>query len=204
MQESIQYFINAVFNLLLFCIVPFLWWVFFHRKKEKFLSWIGIKKPAIHNKRIFILLFSLFLIISVFSNFLPTIVDRSLTGTGQIKGMGISALFQALLFGLIQTGASEEILFRGFLAKRFIKRFGFFIGNTMQAVLFGLLHIAVLYLATSANIYQGFLVFIVPCLGGWFFGYVNEKQSEGSIIPSWLMHGIGNVLASIIAILFFR
>ena len=204
MQENIQYFIDAVFNLLLFSFIPFLWWMFFYRKKEKFLSWIGIKKPVIENKRFFLLSFSLFLIISTVSSFLPTIVDRSLTGTGQLKGIGMSALFQTLLYALIQTGAAEEILFRGFLAKRFINRFGFLIGNTMQAVLFGLLHIAILYLVTSVNFFQGFLVFTLPCLVGWFFGYVNEKQSEGSIIPSWLMHGLGNAIASIISIIFFR
>ena len=204
MQENVQYFIDAVFNLLLFSFIPFLWWMFFYRKKEKFLSWIGIKKPVIENKRFFLLSFSLFLIISTVSSFLPTIVDRSLTGTGQLKGIGMSALFQTLLYALIQTGAAEEILFRGFLAKRFINRFGFLIGNTMQAVLFGLLHIAILYLVTSVNFFQGFLVFTLPYLVGWFFGYVNEKQSEGSIIPSWLMHGLGNAIASIISIIFFR
>jgi len=203
-QENVQYFIDAVFNLLLFSFIPFLWWMFFYRKKEKFLSWIGIKKPVIENKRFFLLSFSLFLIISTVSSFLPTIVDRSLTGTGQLKGIGMSALFQTLLYALIQTGAAEEILFRGFLAKRFINRFGFLIGNTMQAVLFGLLHIAILYLVTSVNFFQGFLVFTLPYLVGWFFGYVNEKQSEGSIIPSWLMHGLGNAIASIISIIFFR
>ena len=203
MQDIVQYFINTIFNLLLFSFIPFLWWVFFYRKKERFLSWIGIKKPVIKNKRVFILLFSLFLVISIVSSFLPTIVDRSLTSTGQLNGVGISAVFQVLLFGLIQTGASEEILFRGFLGKRFIKRFGFNVGNTMQAVLFGLLHIAVLFLVTSVDIYQGLLVFTLPCIVGWFFGYVNEKLSEGSIIPSWLMHGIGNVIASSITIVFF-
>jgi hypothetical protein len=55
----------------------------------------------------------LFLIISTVSSVLPTIVDRSLTGTGQLKGIGVSALFQTLLFALIQTGAAEEILFSG-------------------------------------------------------------------------------------------
>lgn len=30
-------------------------------------------------------------------------------------------------------------------------------------------------------------------------GVINEKQSEGSIISSWLLHGCVNTLASIMA-----
>lgn len=30
-------------------------------------------------------------------------------------------------------------------------------------------------------------------------GWINEKQSDGSIVPSWLLHGLANLIASIIA-----
>ncbi len=55
--------------------------------------------------------------------------------------MGWSAFPSAFLFGIIQTGLSEEILFRGFLAKRLISRFGFATGNLLlsMAEAFGLL-----------------------------------------------------------------
>ena len=33
----------------------------------------------------------------------------------------------------------------------------------------------------------------------WFMGYTNEKQGGGSILPSWLIHGIANTFAAIIA-----
>ena len=204
-MQNIQVVIDAVFNLVLFSFIPFVWWVFFHRKKEKFFSWIGFIKPDVKHKRVFIILFVSFMAISAGSNFIPAIFDRSISGTGQLQGTGISALFQALLFGMVQTGAAEEILFRGFLAKRLIKWLGFSIGNIAQAALFGLLHIAFLYLAaTDANIFQGLMLFIIPFSGGWLFGYINEKQSGGSIVPSWLMHGIGNVIAAVISMYFFR
>ena len=63
--------------------------------------------------------------------------------------MGWSAFPSAFLFGIIQTGLSEEILFRGFLAKRLISRFGFATGNLPQGLVFGLLHGAMFFLVTT-------------------------------------------------------
>jgi membrane protease YdiL (CAAX protease family) len=200
MQETIQVIINAFTQLALFSAIPFLCWLVFYRKKEKFFSWIGFKKPVIKSKHVFVLLSSLFLLVSIISNFLPTIVERSQTATGQLQGVGLAILIQSLVFGFIQTGASEEILFRGFLAKRFIKFFGFSFGNLLQSALFGLIHVLLAFLVfSSIDIRQGLLLFIIPCIAGWLFGYINEKQSGGSIVPSWLLHSIGNVIAAIIA-----
>jgi hypothetical protein len=30
-------------------------------------------------------------------------------------------------------------------------------------------------------------------------GYINEKESDGSIISSWIVHGIANIMASFVA-----
>jgi membrane protease YdiL (CAAX protease family) len=58
------------------------------------------------------------------------------------------------------------------------------------------MHVALFQIAASINIIQGLVIFSLPFLAGLFFGYINEKKSDGSLIPSWLMHGIGNVVAS--------
>ena len=194
-----QSIIDSIFQLFLFSLIPFIWWFIFWRKKEKFLSWIGIKKPIIQNKRLVFLFGCLFLVVSILSNIFLEVVETSETAVGQFQGMGAVALFSALLFGMIQTGAAEEILFRGFLAKRLIQRLGFTLGNILQAFLFGIMHVVLFQIAISINIFQSLLIFSIPFLTSLFFGYINEKKSDGSIIPSWLMHGIGNVLASIIA-----
>jgi membrane protease YdiL (CAAX protease family) len=193
-----QSLIDSIVNLLLFSLIPFIWWFIFWRKKEGFLFWIGIKKPIVQNKRLVILLGFLFLVISLSSNIFIEIVETSETAVGQFQGMGIAALPSALLFGMIKTGAAEEILFRGFLAKRCIQRLGFVFGNIIQAFLFGVMHLVLFQIASSINLFQSVLIFSIPFLTSLFFGYINEKKSDGSIIPSWLMHGIGNVIASII------
>jgi membrane protease YdiL (CAAX protease family) len=113
----IQTLINSIFQLLLFSLIPFIWWVIFWRKKEKFLPWIGIKKPVIKNKRLVYGGGCLFLMVSMLSNIYVDfvgVVETSETAVGQFQGLGIAALFSALLYGMIQTGATEEIFFGGF------------------------------------------------------------------------------------------
>ena len=63
--------------------------------------------------------------------------------------MGWSAFPSAFRFGIFQTGLSEEILFRGFLAKRLISRFGFATGNLLQGLVFGILHLSLIHISTT-------------------------------------------------------
>ena len=53
---------------------------------------------------------------------------------------GIAVIPAVLVYAVLHTALSEEILFRGFLLKRIANRFGFVAGNTIQAVLFGIIH----------------------------------------------------------------
>ena len=195
----IQSLLDSIVQLLLFSFIPFIWWLIFWRKKEKFLPWLGIKKPIMENKRLVALYICLFLVVSTLSNIFLEVVQTSETAVGQIQGTGIIALCSALLFGMVKTGAAEEILFRGFLAKRLIQRLGFTLGNILQAFLFGIMHVVLFQVAISIDVFQSLIIFLIPFLTSLLFGYVNEKKADGSIIPSWLMHGIGNVIAAIIA-----
>ena len=194
----IETLMTAIFQLFLFTLIPFIWWLIFWRKKEKFLPWIGLKKPIIENKQLVILLGCSFLAISLLTNVFFEVVETSETAVGQFQGMGATALISGLIFGMITTGLSEEILFRGFLAKRLIKQFGFAFGNIFQALLFGIIHVVLFHVFVSIDLFQASILFALPFLTSFFFGYINEKKSDGSIIPSYLIHGIGNVIASVI------
>ncbi len=59
------------------------------------------------------------------------------------------------------------------------------IGNTVQALLFGLLHGIPFGLATK-NVAVTILLTLLPGAFGWFQGWRNEKRFNGSVIPSWL------------------
>jgi hypothetical protein len=49
----------------------------------------------------------------------------------------------------------------------------------------------------TGNVLVTFLLTILPGTIGWVEGWLNEKYASGSIVPSWLMHSIMNILSGI-------
>ena len=155
---------GAVFQLVLFSLIPLIWWLITARKKENFFEWIGLKK-IIHEKKIGnTLLITVLATVgyAVFTFLCITMVSDGITTAGsQFAGKGFIAIPAALAYGYIRTGLSEEIVFRGFLLKRTMNKFGFGAGNLLQAILFGLLHGIPFGLATH-NIAVTVLLTILP------------------------------------------
>ena len=121
------------------------------------------------------------------------------TAGSDFAGKGFIAFPAVLAYGFIRTGLSEEVVFRGFLLKRFAEKFGFVAGNTIQAVLFGLMHGVPFGLATH-NIPVAIVMTLLPGAFGWFQGWMNEKRFGGSIVPSWLLHGTINVIVAALSL----
>lgn len=190
---------SSIFQVIVFSAIPFVWWLITARKRENFFVWIGLKKPIIKGsiRKFFLSIFLVLVSYSVIMTILMTLLLKDTeTATTQFAGQGWSALVPILIYTIIQTGLSEEILFRGFIGKRFIHYFGFTIGNTIQAILFGLLHglpfgfVTGKWLVTIAFT-------LVPGAIGWMEGWINEKHASGSIIPSWGMHAVINILSAL-------
>ena len=189
---------GAVFQLLLFSLIPFIWWLIFARKKESYFKWIGIKK-MVHEKRIGNTLLITVLAVAgytVLTTLCIKMVSDGITTAGsQFAGKGMIAIPAALIYGYIRTGLSEEIVFRGFLLKRTMNKFGFQAGTLLQPILFGLMHGLPFGLATH-NITVTVLLTILPGAFGWFQGWLNEKRCGGSIVSSWLLHGTMNFIVA--------
>lgn len=197
-MQTINIFLSAVFQLLLFSAIPLIWWFVTARKQTSFEQWIGLKKPVIENKRKYVALFSLSLVIfAVMYSTMPYFVNISDTANSQFAGQGIKALFPALIYAFLQTGLSEELFFRGFLTKRLVSKLGFKAGNFIQGILFGLLHGAMFFPVTE--LLGAAVIFIVTSVVAALMGWINEKYSGGSIVTSWLIHGIGNTGAAMVA-----
>ncbi|SFU75609.1 CAAX protease self-immunity [Clostridium sp. DSM 8431] len=194
----IQEVVEAVINIVVFSIIPIICWFVTEKKRKSFLFWIGIYKPIIKHKKIFILCFISFLIFfTLGSLFIDDIIPDTVQLTAQkFKGKGINALMPAIIFSFLKTGLPEELFFRGFLGKRLSKLFGFVIANIIQAAIFGYLHGAMLL--SQFGFIKAFIVFLFTSLIGWSCGYIDEKLANGSIIPSWILHGIANMSSSLI------
>lgn len=190
--------ISAIIQVILFSAIPFCWWFFTARKKQSFLSWLGIIKPVIENKgKYFVWLLLTILLLHVPSYLIVFFyIDSSLLASNRFEGLGFAAIIPALLYAIIQTGLSEELFFRGFLLKRFAQ-FGFQIGNILQSLLFGSIHGLLLFSVIPFGVVV--LVVIVTGLAGYLMGWINEKKSNGSIITSWGIHSFSNLIASFFA-----
>ena len=147
---------------------------------------------------VLVMIFLSFLVVFVI---LLLYIDVSNNATVQFAGKGFSVLIPALIFSFIKTGLAEEIFFRGFLTKRLISKFEFKIGNIVQGLIFGLLH-GILFFGIAGAL-GAIVIITLTGISGWLSGWINEKQSGGSIISSWLLHGIGNIIASIAAVFNF-
>ena len=101
-------------------------------------------------------------------------------------GLGGPAVLMALLYGVVQTGFPEELLFRGLIAGSLSRRLPLQWANLGQALIFIIPHLLVLRVMPE-------LWGILPVIfaGSLFWGWVRIKS--GSIIGSWLMHASANV-----------
>ena len=191
--------ISAIFQVILFSGIPFIWWFFSARKEQSFLKWLGLQKPVIENKGNYFVWF-LFIIVVMFGSILPITyfyLDSTILASNRFTGLGFSALIPAFFYAIVQTGLSEELLFRGFLLKRFMHRFGFQIGNIVQSLLFGILHGLMMFSFIPFGVVV--LVVMATAFAGYLMGWINERKSNGSILTSWGIHGISNLIASFLA-----
>lgn len=204
---------GLVGNIFIFFLIPFIWWLIFHRKKQGFFKFIGLTRPRL-TKSIwvligFVVVYVIYhsldihnIIVNLFGDeaSIQAAIDES--GASQDNayyGIGFAALLPGLIVNLISNGLCEEALFRGFILRRFKELLGIWPAIIIQGILFGLMHNG-LYLLAGISV--GFVfhlgMFLSTSIAGIFCGALNEKVFDGkSIIPSVLLHGLNNYWGTI-------
>ena len=191
--------LNAIFQVVLFSIIPLVWWLITARKKESFFKWLGLKRPE--NKNGKNLIFSTLIIMLVcfaVGELAVWLRGDVAAAESAYKGMGVAALPSVLVYSYLQTGLSEEILFRGFLLKRLSAKFGFVTATIIQALIFGVIHLTMVW--GQVGIVAGIVIVIYPMIPAVAFAYLNEKKANGSILPSWIAHGTLNTLSTLFSL----
>ena len=194
MTLAINKIINSLLEIILFSLLPFLFWYFSARKQERFTDWIGLKKikGAKKTALAIIIVTTFYLLISlILLNSLKNIENA----TTEFQGLRFAALPAIFIYAVFNTSFPEEVLFRGFILKRLANKLGFTKANFIQGLLFGLLH-GVMFFPLVGNL-KSILIILLTSLIALSMGYVNEKISGGSIIPSWIIHAISNLIAGI-------
>jgi len=192
--------LSAILQIVVFTLIPFVVYLYKKRSTGGFLRYIGLKQST---RRANLLAVLVCLVISVpvlaltlSSPAFKEIMTDPASVTGKIRQLGFSAnaVVIVIIAAVFKTSLAEEILFRGFIAKRLINVTSYQTGNILQAVLFGIIHTA-LFMIVTDNIYFLATIFFFPAIAAYIMVYLNEKVADGSIIPGWIAHGLGNLVA---------
>lgn len=196
MAMLFKYLISSITQILLFSIVPFVWWLVTARKEVSFTHWIGLKKIQTDNKQSLALwIAGVTLIFAVFGALVLHWLDGVATAASSFKGMRWHALPALLLYAIFNTALPEELLFRGFLLKRLQHRLAFKVANTLQAIVFGLLH-GVMFVSVT-GLLKAFVIVLLTSAIAALMGSINEQKAGGSIYPSWIIHAVSNIVSGL-------
>lgn len=207
MELVVSSITTAIVNLIVFSLIPFVWWLIRHRKETGFFQWLGFYRPRLKSKWWVLVIFAV--LYYFFYNFdftqlidpatLEYVENSDAVSANAFAGIGAAAILPALIQNFIANGVAEEILYRGFLCKRLCGKLGTAAGIVLQAVLFGLMH-NVLYMLVGLDVglWYHILTFIFTGMGALLLGWLNEKIYNGSIIPSIVLHGAGNFIATML------
>jgi membrane protease YdiL (CAAX protease family) len=188
--------ISALLQAGLVLAIAALVWVAFGRRKAKFGDYVGLKRAPARS----ILIGAAIGLIGALAILSFPGVSEMNEGRGTVTGEalhgGVSAgmLAGLAVAALIKTSFSEELLFRGLIGKRLIAWLGFGVGNAIQALLFGAVHLLLLLVPAASASVVAFLVLITGAMG-WVNGWLNERLGGGSILPGWAAHGVANLCA---------
>lgn len=199
MQMFLNELGSSVLQLMVFSLIPFIWWLCTARKKEGFFAWLGLKKPSGTPawKLLLMIIATAAAFLLVTGVLSPYLVGDTETAVSQFDGKGAAAIPTVLVYAVLHTALSEEILFRGFLLKRIAAKFGFMAGNIIQSLLFGLLHGALFF--SSVGPVPAVVITLLTGAVAFVMGWINEKKAGGSILPSWCVHAIANIVTGLIA-----
>lgn len=194
MNLFISKVISSISQIILFTIIPLIWWLITSRKNESFLKWIGLKKISGGKKTwtAIILVSICFILIGLLTLYA---IRNVKTATSDFIGPGVKAIPSIIVYAALNTALPEEIFFRGFLLKRLIKVIGFKKANIIQSVIFGLLH-GFMFHSFVGNMTM-ILIILFTGIIAWFMGRINELYSDGSIVPSWIIHTLSNIFSGI-------
>ncbi|MBK9271772.1 MAG: CPBP family intramembrane metalloprotease [Saprospiraceae bacterium] len=208
MTELINEIISTILQLVVFSAAPYLFYYFGTNRTSSFWNYIGLYKPSGNSIGYILASAFLFLMAGMGVIFMDEDIQQTLlhppSVTGKLKAMGVNpiTLLVLLIIALFKTSLSEEIFFRGFLARQFTQRFGFRNGNILQASLFGLVHLILFYFMAKTTTFFLVFIFLFSYSAAWTIGYLKEKYANGSIVPGWMAHGLGNTISYLIILLY--
>jgi membrane protease YdiL (CAAX protease family) len=203
--QLIQALIQVLIVLGLSFIIYGIHWIFSLKKsgESSFFKYLGFQSAHAQFDKFFWFIWTCFIVFAVSSAFLEynyslqfrqMLTDQSSPYAKILNnGFTFHSATIALIYCFVMAGASEEILFRGLIARRLFSAFSFMKANFLQALIFWAMHLFIVRLVTGYWISSIQLVAFVTSFGmGLVLGYANFRNGGKSIYPSWVLHGSAN------------
>ncbi len=198
----IEELVNSGIQIVIALAIVFLFWLIFARKRSGFLTYAGLHGAPLGAVGLAVIAALVFAPLTIAVFMLPGLADAATgpeTVAGRIQALGVTPETFAIIgvIAFLKTSGSEEILFRGLIAKRLIAWLGFGVGNTLHALIFASIHLLI-FVAPGGPAFDPVLAAAlmgVGFTGGWVMAWINERRAGGSIVPGWLMHGLSNAIA---------
>jgi membrane protease YdiL (CAAX protease family) len=185
--------LSAIVNLILLAGLPFLGYYLFHRlRHQRSLREVALRAGLRRGELRYLGYSAAFAAAGVVLLIIwpPPLDSFTQPGSPQADfvglGLGGQAITLALLYGLVKTGFSEELFFRGLIAGSLERRMPFIWANLLQALIFLLPHGLVL-LVMPRMWWLLPVVFAMALFNGWV------RCRSGSILGPSLIHGCVNV-----------
>ena len=193
--------VSIILQVAVFTAIPFVVFVVRRKTTRGFTRSIGLYAPTGRGLVTAVFASTLFIAGGVGVIFLSDgireimINEPSVTGKLRTLGPGMETLVLLLMIAWVKTSLAEEILFRGFVAKSLIQKFGFMAGNITQAILFGLVHLLLFLVLSAAGFLFLLFIFLLSTSAGFMVEYINDRIGNGSIVPGWIAHALGNTVS---------
>lgn len=193
--------INAALQVAIALLITLVGYALAGKKRGSYFRFIGLFPAPPGAVRTTLLAAAILVPASIAVIYLTPLHDAASAGNtvaGKIRELGPTWETAGLiaLIAIFKTSLAEEILFRGLIAKTLIRWFGFFIGNSLQALIFGAVH-ALIFVAPGGLAFDPMLALGVvglPAVGAFVMVWINERRAGGSIIPGWIIHALSNLI----------
>lgn len=185
--------------MILLISLPFIWWFAKWRKEESFFKWIGLYKPKLTAKWWVVAVFAALYALNYFFDYRILIPEADVAvlnaknAVSTLSASSFGSVTASFIVNVFANGLCEEVFFRGFITKRAISKTGFWPGVLLPSALFAIVH-NILWIAggLDISIMTHIIMFMMTFAGAILLAYINERIFNGSIIPSFLLHGLGN------------
>ncbi len=185
--------LGALVNLVLLVVLPFGGYFVYHRWRHKRRLAEVLKRAGLQLGEVRYIGYCLAVaagLVILLGVWPPALEPMLREGSSWHKfngiGLGGTSIVMALIYGMIQTGFAEELLFRGLIAGSLGRRLSLLWANLLQALIFLAPHLLLLWIMPEMWPIL-VLVFLGALVKGW------ARIESGSIIGPWLIHSSLNV-----------